>query len=117
MAGRRGVGATQIQDFSRRSSGVNPVTARTASIGMPVASMRLCGGEWITPADLMLLAREGPGARGGAALQGRTLDSVEKEAIQATLSLCEANKTRAASLLGIRPNTLRDKMKRHGLPW
>ncbi len=77
----------------------------------------LSSGDWLTPADLMLLAQEGAGSGGAATLQGRTLDSIEKEAIQATLSLCQGNKTRTAKLLGIVPNTLRDKMKRHGLPW
>jgi DNA-binding NtrC family response regulator len=77
----------------------------------------LSSGDWLTPADLMLLAQEGSGSGGAAALQGRTLDSIEKEAIQATLNLCQGNKTRTAKLLGIVPNTLRDKMKRHGLPW
>ena len=75
----------------------------------------LCTGEWITPADLMLLAGQPVGPSGTALLQGRTLDSIEREAIQATMALCEGNKTRAAGMLGIRPGTLRDKMKRYGL--
>ena len=75
----------------------------------------LCTGDWITPADLMLLAREEALPRGTPALQGRTLDSIEKEAIQATLALCNGNKTRAAGMLDIRTGTLRDKMKRYGI--
>ncbi|MBI4872194.1 MAG: sigma 54-interacting transcriptional regulator [Candidatus Riflebacteria bacterium] len=77
----------------------------------------LCTGPSMTPADLMLMADERTFDRATSGLQGRTLDDIEREAIQATLALCEGNKTRAAKLLGIVPNTLRERMRRHGLPW
>jgi transcriptional regulator with PAS, ATPase and Fis domain len=48
-------------------------------------------------------------------LGGQKLDSIERVAIQQTLSLAEGNKAKAASLLGIAVSTLYEKLKKYGL--
>jgi transcriptional regulator with PAS, ATPase and Fis domain len=48
-------------------------------------------------------------------LAGKTLESIEKTAIQQTLEKCEGNKTQAAKALGIAPSTLYEKIKKYSL--
>lgn len=45
----------------------------------------------------------------------KSLQDVEKEAIVVTLSRCEGNISKAASILGIGRNTLYDKLKKHSI--
>ncbi len=51
----------------------------------------------------------------GLPLAGRTLDSIEKNAIKQTLKDCKGNKTRAAKTLGIASSTLYEKLKKYDL--
>lgn len=51
----------------------------------------------------------------GLPLAGRTLDSIEKNAIKQTLKDCNGNKTHAAKALGIASSTLYEKLKKYGL--
>ncbi len=51
----------------------------------------------------------------GLPLAGRTLDSIEKNAIKQTLKDCKGNKTHAAKALGIASSTLYEKLKKYGL--
>lgn len=48
-------------------------------------------------------------------LAGRTLDSIEANAIKQTLIDCNGNKTRAAKALGIASSTLYEKLKKYDL--
>jgi DNA-binding NtrC family response regulator len=48
-------------------------------------------------------------------LAGKTLESIERAAIQQTLEHCGGNKTRAARALGISPSTLYEKVKKYSL--
>ncbi|MDB4965932.1 MAG: hypothetical protein JWN44_1621 [Myxococcales bacterium] len=48
-------------------------------------------------------------------LAGKTLESIEKNAIQQTLEQCGGNKTKAAKQLGISPSTLYEKVKKYKL--
>ncbi len=65
------------------------------------------------------LFQEGPGGPGrGRAGEGglrETLGRVEREFLEEALARAGGNKTRAARLLGMKPSTFRDKLKRHGL--
>jgi DNA-binding NtrC family response regulator len=51
----------------------------------------------------------------GLPLAGRTLDSIEKNAIKQTLQDCKGNKTHAAKALGIASSTLYEKIKKYGI--
>lgn len=51
----------------------------------------------------------------GFPLAGRTLDSIERNAIKQTLEDCKGNKTHAAKALGIASSTLYDKLKKYDL--
>ncbi len=46
-------------------------------------------------------------------LAGKSLESIEKAAIQQTLEQCNGNKTKAAKILGISPSTLYEKVKKY----
>jgi two-component system response regulator HydG len=48
-------------------------------------------------------------------LAGKTLESIERNAIAQTLEQCGGNKTRAAKQLGISPSTLYEKVKKYKL--
>jgi transcriptional regulator with PAS, ATPase and Fis domain len=48
-------------------------------------------------------------------LAGKTLESIERNAIQQTLEQCGGNKTKAAKQLGISPSTLYEKVKKYKL--
>jgi transcriptional regulator with PAS, ATPase and Fis domain len=48
-------------------------------------------------------------------LAGKTLESIERNAIQQTLEQCGGNKTKAAKALGISPSTLYEKVKKYKL--
>jgi two-component system, NtrC family, response regulator len=47
-------------------------------------------------------------------LAGRSLESIEKAAIEQTLRQCDGNKARAARTLGIAASTLYEKLKKYG---
>lgn len=51
----------------------------------------------------------------GFPLAGRTLDSIERNAIKQTLQDCKGNKTHAAKALGIASSTLYEKLKKYDL--
>ena len=50
--------------------------------------------------------------RSGSSLSGRSLEDIEREAIEETLRSCGGNREQAARVLGITSRTLRDKLKR-----
>ena len=56
-----------------------------------------------------------PGEVEGAALAGRSMDDIEREAIRQTLELTEGNRKQAASLLQIGERTLYRKIEKYGL--
>ena len=51
----------------------------------------------------------------GLPLGGRTLESIEKAAIEQTLARLKGNKTKTAKALGIATSTLYEKLKKYGL--
>lgn len=55
----------------------------------------------------------GAAKKGGSALVGRSVASVEKELILETLDHCLGNRTHAANILGISIRTLRNKLKQY----
>ncbi|MBI4859134.1 MAG: hypothetical protein HY815_02515 [Candidatus Riflebacteria bacterium] len=59
-------------------------------------------------------AEASPGAPGRQA-PPRSLEEVEKEAIEAALASTGWNKTEASRILGITPKTLREKIERYGI--
>src|SRR5580704_8177503 len=65
-------------------------------------------GQWLRPIDLLILPLEPAGARDGepALPENYTLDSVIRRHILQVLKVCEGNKARAASKLGISRSTL-----------
>jgi two-component system response regulator AtoC len=66
----------------------------------------------LAPEDFPENVRAG---RSGAEAQMRSLEDIEREAIQATLEATHYKITRAAEILGISRKTLLDKRKRYGL--
>ena len=54
-------------------------------------------------------------AVGGSNLKAM-LDTYERQLIQSALSAASGNQRRAATLLGLLPTTLHEKMKRLGIP-
>ena len=80
----------------------------------------LCKGKTITPAHLSLPQQETAGDWEESLSQasvpsGLSLEDVEKRYILRTLTECQGNRTRAASVLGIGRNTLVRKLKRYGI--
>jgi DNA-binding NtrC family response regulator len=73
----------------------------------------LCDGKRIEAKDLFLSQGKKPATLEG--LSGKTLEEIEKSAIQATLRSVNDNKTEAAKVLGIAYSTLYEKMKKYGL--
>jgi DNA-binding NtrC family response regulator len=65
-------------------------------------------GQWLRPIDLTILPLEPPGSRDGepALPENFTLDGVIRRHILQVLKVCEGNKARAASKLGISRSTL-----------
>ena len=65
-------------------------------------------GQWLRPIDLLILPLEPAGARDGepALPENFTLDSVIRRHILQVLKVCDGNKARAASKLGISRSTL-----------
>jgi len=53
-----------------------------------------------------------PGGIG--AFVGRSIAEIEEQLIKATLEHCYGNRTRAATILGISIQTLRNKLERYG---
>jgi transcriptional regulator with PAS, ATPase and Fis domain len=76
----------------------------------------VCASEQIEPKDLVFFKprRRDPTIE-KLPLAGKSLESIEKAAIQQTLEQCNGNKTRAAKVLGISPSTLYEKVKKYQL--
>jgi DNA-binding NtrC family response regulator len=72
-----------------------------------------CERRTIGPEDLPL---EATGARRTAATAGGSLARLEQSEILSTLDQFRGNKTRAAEYLGINRKTLREKLRKYGLP-
>ncbi len=73
----------------------------------------LCSGDRIEARDLFLMQKKKTATIDG--LSGKTLEEIEKAAIQATLKSVGNNKTEAARTLGIAYSTLYEKMKKYGI--
>jgi DNA-binding NtrC family response regulator len=76
----------------------------------------VCDAEQIDPKHLVFFKprRRDPTVE-KLPLAGKSLESIEKAAIQQTLEQCNGNKTRAAKVLGISPSTLYEKVKKYQL--
>jgi transcriptional regulator with PAS, ATPase and Fis domain len=76
----------------------------------------VCDAEQIDPKHLVFFKprRRDPTVE-KLPLAGKSLESIEKAAIQQTLEQCNGNKTRAAKILGISPSTLYEKVKKYQL--
>jgi transcriptional regulator with PAS, ATPase and Fis domain len=76
----------------------------------------VCDAEQIEPKHLVFFKprRRDPTVE-KLPLAGKSLESIEKAAIQQTLEQCNGNKTRAAKILGISPSTLYEKVKKYQL--
>ena len=68
-------------------------------------------GERVSASDIGLTRREG----GAAALEGLTLDEVERELIRRTLKRHDGNVSDAAKALGLSRSALYRRLERHGL--
>ncbi len=86
-------------------------------------SLALSSGTVIQPTDLLMPGSEAivssvsaADAGGGPALANRSLEDVEKEAILQTLAANGGNRKKTARILGIAPVTLREKLKKYGVP-
>ena len=73
----------------------------------------LCDGKRIEARDLVLT--QGKKEATLEELSGKTLEDIEKAAINATLTSVAGNKTEAAKVLGIAYSTLYEKMKKYGM--
>ena len=71
----------------------------------------------LEPRDFLSFSKQRTRAKtlDGLPLAGRTLDSIEANAIRQTLEDCNGNKTHAAKALGIASSTLYEKLKKYGL--
>jgi DNA-binding NtrC family response regulator len=67
----------------------------------------------IRAADLALVPGATPVETGPAPAAGKTIDTIERELILATLEKTRQNKTRAAEILGISLKTLHNKLRRY----
>jgi DNA-binding NtrC family response regulator len=76
-------------------------------------SAALSSGTRIEARDLFLTQKKRTATLDG--LNGKTLEEIEKAAIQATLRSVNGNKTEAAKVLGIAYSTLYEKMKKYGM--
>ncbi len=74
-------------------------------------------GDVLEPRDFLQFAtpRNREPTLDGFPLAGRTLDSIERNAIKQTLKDCNGNKTHAAKALGIASSTLYEKLKKYDL--
>jgi transcriptional regulator with PAS, ATPase and Fis domain len=76
----------------------------------------VCDAEQIEPKHLMFFKpRRRDPTMEKLPLAGKTLESIERNAIAQTLEQCGGNKTRAAKQLGISPSTLYEKVKKYKL--
>jgi DNA-binding NtrC family response regulator len=78
----------------------------------------VCEGNQLEPRHLLFFkprARTREPSMHALPLAGKTLESIEKTAIQQTLEKFTGNKTQAARALGIAPSTLYEKIKKYGL--
>jgi DNA-binding NtrC family response regulator len=84
--------------------------------GALAAAAALADGKVLEPRHLVLFQSRRRGATvDDLPLAGRSLESLEKAAIEQTLRQVGGNKTRAAKALGIAPSTLYEKLKKYGL--
>ena len=72
--------------------------------------------QTITDRDVKLLLNEGAssGFESAAGDQPLSMEELERTAIQRALRMCQGNRTRAASLLGISRDTLYRKLRQYG---
>jgi two-component system response regulator HydG len=76
----------------------------------------IADGEQLEPRHLMFFKpRRRDPTMEKLPLAGKTLESIERNAIQQTLEQCGGNKTKAAKALGISPSTLYEKVKKYKL--
>jgi transcriptional regulator with PAS, ATPase and Fis domain len=76
----------------------------------------VCDSDQIEPRHLMFFKpRRRDPTMEKLPLAGKTLESIERNAIQQTLEQCGGNKTKAAKQLGISPSTLYEKVKKYKL--
>ncbi len=89
-------------------------------------ALALCSGPVLEPADLHISrdddasfmddpAASAADGAGATSLAGKTLESIEKEAIAQTLSDLNGNRSAAARALGIAPSTLYLKLKKYDI--
>jgi transcriptional regulator with PAS, ATPase and Fis domain len=80
------------------------------------SALAVCDGDQLEPRHLLFFKprRRDPTIE-RLPLAGKTLESIEKAAIQQTLEQMNGNKTRAARALGISASTLYEKVKKYGL--
>jgi transcriptional regulator with PAS, ATPase and Fis domain len=80
------------------------------------SALAVCDGPVLEPRHLLFFKprRRDPTIE-RLPLAGKTLESIEKAAIQQTLEQMNGNKTRAARALGISASTLYEKVKKYGL--
>jgi transcriptional regulator with PAS, ATPase and Fis domain len=76
----------------------------------------VCHSDQIEPKDLLFFKpRRREPTMDKLPLAGKTLESIERNAIAQTLEQCGGNKTKAAKALGISPSTLYEKVKKYKL--
>jgi DNA-binding NtrC family response regulator len=80
------------------------------------SALAVCDGDQLDPRHLLFFKprRRDPTIE-RLPLAGKTLESIEKAAMQQTLEQMNGNKTRAARALGISASTLYEKVKKYGL--
>ncbi|MFW6181227.1 MAG: sigma-54-dependent transcriptional regulator [Spirochaetota bacterium] len=78
------------------------------------AAIALGRGEWITHFDLPPEVRS-PGSAPPPATHLRSLQEVEREAIEQALRYCSGRKLEAARILGIGKTTLYEKIRKYGI--
>ncbi len=72
-------------------------------------------GRGVVRAEGLLEEGPAPAEKGGGGGLRETLNRVERDLLQDALRKAGGNKTAAARLLGMKPSTFRDKLKRYGL--
>jgi DNA-binding NtrC family response regulator len=80
-------------------------------------AMLLTSGEWLEPADFLLVTPAATGSDGGFQLpaQGVNLEALEHSLVIQALERCGGNQTRAATLLGMNRDQIRYRIEKYGL--
>jgi DNA-binding NtrC family response regulator len=80
-------------------------------------AMLLTNGEWLEPADFLLVTPAATGSDGGFQLpaQGVNLEALEHSLVIQALERCGGNQTRAATLLGMNRDQIRYRIEKYGL--